>query len=130
PSMEELLGELSELKLSLQRAASIRDMDRTLDEIDGKRKLLQQVERLREANPMLGHRGCRLGLIYPEVTRMQVRAIFEAACEVQGEGIEVLPEIMVPLVSIAEELRNQAELFHEVARQVLGSHGMNIPYTV
>ncbi|PYS76082.1 MAG: pyruvate, phosphate dikinase, partial [Acidobacteria bacterium] len=118
PNMEELLGELSELKLSLQRAASIRDMDRTLDEIDGKRKLLHQVERLHEANPMLGHRGCRLGLIYPEVTRMQVRAIFEAACEVQGEGVEVKPEIMVPLVSTAEELRNQAELIHEVARQV------------
>ncbi|HST53275.1 MAG TPA: pyruvate, phosphate dikinase [Pyrinomonadaceae bacterium] len=130
PNMEELLGELSELKLSLQRAASIRDMDRTLDEIDGKRKLLHQVERLREANPMLGHRGCRLGLIYPEVTRMQVRAIFEAACEVAGEGEKVLPEIMVPLVSTAEELRNQAELIHEVARQVLGSHGMDIPYTV
>jgi pyruvate,orthophosphate dikinase len=130
PNMEELLGELSELKLSLQRAASIRDMDRTLDEIDGKRKLLQQVERLHEANPMLGHRGCRLGLIYPEVTRMQVRAIFEAACEVQGEGVEVKPEIMVPLVSTAEELRNQAELIHEVARQVTGEHGMNVSYTV
>ncbi|PYS83984.1 MAG: pyruvate, phosphate dikinase [Acidobacteria bacterium] len=130
PNMEELLGELSELKLSLQRAASIRDMDRTLDEIDGKRKLLHQVERLHEANPMLGHRGCRLGLIYPEVTRMQVRAIFEAACEVQGEGVEVKPEIMVPLVSTAEELRNQAELIHEVARQVTGEHGMTVSYTV
>ena len=130
PNMEELLGELSELKLSLQRAASIRDMDRTLDEIDGKRKLLHQVERLHEANPMLGHRGCRLGLIYPEVTRMQVRAIFEAACEVQGEGVEVKPEIMVPLVSTAEELRNQAELIHEVARQVTGEHGMSVAYTV
>ncbi|HEX3559276.1 MAG TPA: pyruvate, phosphate dikinase [Pyrinomonadaceae bacterium] len=130
PNMEELLGELSELKLSLQRAASIRDMDRTLDEIDGKRKLLHQVERLHEANPMLGHRGCRLGLIYPEVTRMQVRAIFEAACEVQGGGVEVKPEIMVPLVSVAEELRNQAELIHEVARQVTGEHGMNVSYLV
>src|ERR1041385_8162389 len=130
PNMEELLGELSELKLSLQRAASIRDMDRTLDEIDGKRRLLHQVERLHEANPMLGHRGCRLGLIYPEVTRMQARAIFEAACEVQGEGVEVKPEIMVPLVSIAEELRNQAELIHEVARQVTGEHGMNVAYSV
>src|SRR5947199_1967393 len=130
PNMEELLGELSELKLSLQRAPSIRDMDRTLDEIDGKRKLLLQVERLREANPMLGHRGCRLGLIYPEVTRMQVRAIFEAACEVQGEGVEVKPEIMVPLVSTAEELRNQAELIHEVARQVTGDHGMDVAYSV
>ena len=130
PNMEELLGEISELKLSLQRAASIRDMDRLLDEISGKRKLLQQVERLHEANPMLGHRGCRLGLIYPEVTRMQVRAIFEAACEVQGEGVEVKPEIMVPLVSTAEELRNQAELIHEVARQVTGEHGMDVAYTV
>jgi pyruvate, orthophosphate dikinase len=130
PNMEELLGELSELKLSLQRAASIRDMDRTLDEIDGKRRLLHQVERLHEANPMLGHRGCRLGLIYPEVTRMQVRAIFEAACEVQGEGVSVKPEIMVPLVSTAEELRNQAELIHEVARQVTGEHGMNVAYAV
>ena len=130
PNMDELLGELSELKMSLQRAASIREMDRTLDSIDSKRKLLQQVERLREANPMLGHRGCRLGLIYPEVTRMQVRAVFEAACAVAGEGTEVRPEIMVPLVSAAEELRNQAELIHEVAREVMGEHGMTIDYTV
>ncbi|HEX6186109.1 MAG TPA: pyruvate, phosphate dikinase [Pyrinomonadaceae bacterium] len=130
PNMDELLGELSELKMSLQRAASIREMDRTLDSIDSKRKLLQQVERLREANPMLGHRGCRLGLIYPEVTRMQVRAIFEAACVVAGEGLEVKPEIMVPLVSAAEELRNQAGLINEVAREVLGEHGMTIDYTV
>ena len=130
PNMEELLGELSELKMSLQRAGSIREMDRTLDSIDSKRKLLLQVERLREANPMLGHRGCRLGLIYPEVTRMQVRAAFEAACVVAGEGTEVKPEIMVPLVSTAEELRNQADLIHEVAREVLGEHGMSIDYTV
>src|SRR5215204_1799143 len=130
PNMDELLGELSELKMSLQRAGSIREMDRTLDSIDNKRKLLQQVERLREANPMLGHRGCRLGLIYPEVTRMQARAVFEAACQVAGEGQEVKPEIMVPLVSTAEELRNQAELINEVAREVLGAHGMSIDYTV
>jgi pyruvate,orthophosphate dikinase len=130
PNMDELLGELSELKLSLQRAASIREMDRTLDSIVSKQKLLNQVERLREANPMLGHRGCRLGLIYPEVTRMQARAVFEAACQVAGEGIEVKPEIMVPLVSTAEELRDQAGLINEVAREVLGAHGMSIDYAV
>src|SRR5215216_1943534 len=130
PNMDELLGELSELKMSLQRAGSIREMDSTLDRIDGKRKLLQQVERLREANPMLGHRGCRLGLIYPEVTRMQARAVFEAACHVAGEGTVVKPEIMVPLVSTAEELRDQAGLINEVARDVLGAHGMSIDYTV
>ncbi|HYO90248.1 MAG TPA: putative PEP-binding protein, partial [Pyrinomonadaceae bacterium] len=88
------------------------------------------VERLRESNPMLGHRGCRLGLVYPEVTRMQTRAIFEAACQVQGEGTSVKPEIMVPLVSIAEELRNQADLIREVAREVMGEYGMTIDFKV
>jgi pyruvate,orthophosphate dikinase len=130
PRMEELLAELSELKMSLQQAASIRDMDRLLDTIDEKRKLLHQVERLHEANPMLGHRGCRLGMMYPEVTRMQARAIFEAACQLTGEGQPVSPEIMVPLVSTAEELRRQRELIEEVARQVLGENGMKLDYTV
>jgi pyruvate,orthophosphate dikinase len=130
PRMEELLAELSELKMSLQQAGSIRDMDRLLDTIDEKRKLLHQVERLREANPMLGHRGCRLGMMYPEVTRMQARAIFEAACQLKGEGQNVEPEIMVPLVSTAEELRRQRELIEEVAQQVLGENGMKLDYTV
>jgi pyruvate,orthophosphate dikinase len=130
PRQEELMDELAELKMALQHAGSIREMDQYLDRIDEKRKLLQQVERLREANPMLGHRGCRVGLTYPEVTRMQVRAIFEAACHVQGEGKAVKPEIMVPLVSTAEELRQQSELIHEVAKQTMGEHGMTIEYTV
>jgi pyruvate, orthophosphate dikinase len=130
PRMEELLAELSELKMGLKQAASIRDMDRLLDTIDEKRRLLQQVERLHEANPMLGHRGCRLGMMFPEVTRMQARAIFEAACQLTGEGTRVSPEIMVPLVSTAEELRRQRELIEEVARQVTGEHGMRLDYTV
>lgn len=130
PDIRELMTELSELKMALQRAGTIRDMDRTLDEIDEKRRLYQQVERIRENNPMLGHRGCRLGLVYPEVTRMQTHAIFEAVCQVQGEGRVVKPEIMVPLVSTAEELHHQAELIHEVARQVMGEHGMKIDYSV
>ena len=130
PNIEELMNELSDLKMALQRATAIQEMDRLLDQIDEKRRLLHQVERIRENNPMLGHRGCRLGLIYPEVTRMQVRAIFEAACQVKGEGSDVRPEIMVPLVSIAEELHHQSKLIHEVARQVMGEHGMTIDYTV
>ncbi|HEY0320629.1 MAG TPA: pyruvate, phosphate dikinase [Pyrinomonadaceae bacterium] len=130
PNLQELLEELSEMKLTLQRSGSIREMDRLLDEIGEKRRLLQQVERLRENNPMLGHRGCRLGLVYPEVTRMQARAIFEAACQVQGEGIIVKPEIMVPLVSTAAELRNQADLIREVASEVMGEYGMTIDFKV
>jgi pyruvate,orthophosphate dikinase len=130
PRMEDLLGELNELKLQVRRAESIRDTDRLLDQIAEKRRLLQQVERLHEANPMLGHRGCRLGMIFPEVTRMQVKAVFEAACELTGEGQWVAPEIMVPLVSTAEELRRQRALIEETARRVSGEHGLTVDYTV
>jgi pyruvate, orthophosphate dikinase len=116
--------------MALKRAGSLSDMDHVLDEIDEKRALLRQVNRIREANPMLGFRGCRLGLLFPEVTRMQCRAIFEAACHVQGERKKVELEIMVPLVSLSEELRQQRELIEEVAMQVMGEHGMTIEYHI
>jgi pyruvate,orthophosphate dikinase len=130
PNVEELLSELSELKMALKRAGTLGDMDHVLDDIDEKRALLRQVNRIRETNPMLGFRGCRLGLLFPEVTRMQCRAIFEAACQVQGERKKVELEIMVPLVSLSEELHQQSELIHEVAKQVMGEHGMTIEYHV
>ena len=130
PNVEELTGELAELKMTLKQAGSLSDMDHVLDDIDEKRALLRQVNRIREANPMLGFRGCRLGLLFPEVTRMQCRAIFEAACQVQGERKKVELEIMVPLVSLSEELRQQRELIEEVARQVMGEHGMTIEYHI
>ncbi|HKZ78370.1 MAG TPA: pyruvate, phosphate dikinase [Pyrinomonadaceae bacterium] len=130
PNAEELLTELGELKMRLRGAESLGNMDKILDDIDEKRRLLRQVDRIREANPMLGFRGCRLGLLFPEVTRMQCRAIFEAACEVQGERKKLTLEIMVPLVSLSEELRQQREIIDEVARQVMGEHGMTIEYRV
>jgi pyruvate,orthophosphate dikinase len=130
PRREELMAELSELKLQVRRAESFKETDRLLDQIYEKGKLLHQVERLHEANPMLGHRGCRLGMMYPEVTRMQARAIFEAACQLKGEGLEVAPEIMVPLVSVAEELKRQRDLIEEVASEVLGENGMTLDYTI
>ena len=105
-------------------------MDHLLDEIDEKRQLLHHVNKIREANPMLGFRGCRLGLLYPEVTRMQCRAIFEAAIQVKGERKQVTLEIMVPLVSVSEELAQQSEVIHDVARQVMGEHGMKFEYEV
>ncbi|MFS8084457.1 MAG: pyruvate, phosphate dikinase, partial [Acidobacteriota bacterium] len=130
PNVDELLGELSELKMALRQATTLSDMDHLLDEIDEKRQLLNHVNKIREANPMLGFRGCRLGLLYPEVTRMQCRAIFEAAIQVKGERKQVTLEIMVPLVSISEELKQQAEVIHDVARQVMGEHGMKFDYEV
>ncbi len=130
PNAEELMNELSELKMAVRLATTLVDMDNLLDQIDEKRRLLKQVVRIREANPMLGFRGCRLGLLFPEVTRMQCRAIFEAACRVQGEKRKIELEIMVPLVSLSEELRQQREIIDQVAREVMGEHGMTIDYRV
>jgi pyruvate,orthophosphate dikinase len=87
-------------------------------------------EALREANPMLGHRGCRLGIVYPEITEMQARAIFEAACECIKEGIKAIPEIMVPIVSMKEELDNQKAIIDRVAQEVMKEKGVEVEYTV
>src|SRR5256886_4205790 len=81
-------------------------------ELDEKRTLLRRVEQLHEFNPMLGHRGVRLGITYPEITEMQTRAIIEAACELAKEGIKVVPEIMIPLVGHVKELKDQIGRAH------------------
>lgn len=93
-------------------------------------KIREMVKSLREANPMLGHRGCRLGIVYPEITEMQARAILEAAVNVKREGVEVLPEIMVPLVSDTRELSNQRAIIDDVARQVFANTGTKVGYLV
>src|SRR5947199_8532402 len=88
------------------------------------------VESLRETNPMLGHRGCRLGITYPEITEMQGRAIFEAAVRAKRRGLDVRPEIMVPLVAVFAEFENQRAILEDVAKQVLGGMGEDVPYTI
>jgi len=93
-------------------------------------ELKAKVESLKEANPMLGHRGCRLGITYPEITRMQAQAIFEAACEVKLEGVEVYPEVMIPLVGHVKELRDQKRIIEEVAEEVFSRYGVRVPYKV
>ncbi|MCE5334739.1 MAG: pyruvate, phosphate dikinase [Desulfobacteraceae bacterium] len=85
---------------------------------------------LHEANPMLGHRGCRLGVVYPEITAMQARAIMEAACEVAREGMGVHPEIMIPLVGEIAELRNQRDVVDAVAKKVMEEYEITIEYNV
>ncbi|MFO7271404.1 MAG: pyruvate, phosphate dikinase [Sphaerobacter thermophilus] len=89
-----------------------------------------KVVALREANPMLGHRGCRLGITAPEITEMQARAIFGAALDVAAEGVDVRPEIMIPLVGDVEELRLQREVVDRVAREMFAEAGRSIPYLV
>jgi pyruvate,orthophosphate dikinase len=90
----------------------------------------QRNQALAEFNPMLGHRGCRLGITYPEIYETQVRAIVEAACNLSREGVQVLPEIMIPIVGVEEELKRMRELTVETAEAVLRERGVSIPYTV
>jgi pyruvate,orthophosphate dikinase len=93
-------------------------------------QLERTVDGLREANPMLGHRGCRLGITYPEITEMQARAIFEAAGRVAARGKKVTVEVMVPLVAHVEEFKRQAEIIRRVAQEVFHGEGRAVPYLV
>ena len=93
-------------------------------------ELARIVESLRETNPMLGHRGCRLGISYPEITEMQGRAIFEAAVRAKRRGIDVRPEIMIPLVATVAEFDNQRAILEDVAKAVLGGMGEEVAYTI
>jgi pyruvate,orthophosphate dikinase len=92
--------------------------------------IARRVHELHEQNPMLGHRGCRLGISFPEVTEMQARAIFEAAAEVQKSGTKVHPEVMIPLVGFRKELELQVEIVHRVAREVQAEQKIKISYLV
>src|SRR5580700_2640735 len=94
------------------------------------RKLLRRVEELHEFNPMLGHRGCRLGITYPEITEMQARAIFEAAVAVEKEGIKTHAEVMIPLIATLKEMENQAAIVRRVAEEVFREKGKKVHYLV
>lgn len=126
PKREELLVEVSELKGKL--AASPANRAELETELKRKETLLTRVSELHEFNPMLGHRGCRLGLTYPDISEMQVEAIFEAACDVQTEGKRCVPEIMIPLVGIAEEFRLAKKQVDEIAERVFTQRKMRILY--
>src|SRR5438552_4846066 len=93
-------------------------------------KIAHRVKELHEFNPMLGFRGCRLGLVYPEISEMQARAVFEAAAEVQRQGLKVKPEIMIPLVGFNKELELQVELVHRIAREVMAEKKVKLNYLV
>src|SRR2546423_11157398 len=103
---------------------------KTGKELDEKKRLLARVEQLHEFNPMLGHRGVRLGITYPEITEMQTRAIMEAACQLNKEGLKIVPEIMIPLVGAVKELRDQKAVVDRVAADVMKEKGIKIKYLV
>jgi pyruvate, orthophosphate dikinase len=121
PKREELMVEIA--KMEAKGGAS----GKTLAE---RKKLLARVEQLHEFNPMLGHRGVRLGITYPEITEMQTRAIMEAACQCHKEGLKVVPEIMIPLVGHVKELRDQKAVVNRVAQEVIAEKGIKVKYLV
>ncbi len=119
PKREDLMVEIAAMKAANQRSG-----------IKAREELLARVEELHEFNPMLGHRGCRLGITFPEITGMQAQAIFEAAVQCAREGVRVIPEIMIPLVGNVRELENQKSIVVETAGKVFTRAGMKVDYMV
>src|SRR3989442_9416507 len=127
PPLHEFLPKREDLMVDVARLEAAGTTGKELDE---KRTLLARVEQLHEFNPMLGHRGVRLGITYPEITEMQTRAIIEAACRLSKEGITVVPEIMIPLVGLVKELRDQKTIVDRVAAEAMNEQGVKIKYLV
>jgi pyruvate,orthophosphate dikinase len=126
PAFEDLTQDLADLKIQLQHAEKISQIDDLLGEIETKSHYLERVEALKEMNPMLGTRGVRLGILFPELTKMQVRAIFQAACKCARDGVDVHPEVMIPLTCHANELKVQRNTLEAVAKEVMAAEGIEV----
>jgi pyruvate,orthophosphate dikinase len=120
PKREELMVQIATLEITKKKSPKLKEL----------KKILEVVEGLHEFNPMLGLRGCRLGIMYPEITEMQARAIFEAACDCKKQGIEAKPEVMIPLVGDVKELQLQKEIVNRVAAEVFNKKGVTVEYLV
>ena len=127
PPLHEFLPDESLLRQEIEQLRRNKDKG---NKILLRERLLARIEELREVNPMLGHRGCRLGITFPEITRMQARAIFEAACQLKQEGKNPVVEVMVALVSVVGELRLQKELIQICAQEVFEKTGIQLEYAV
>ena len=128
PSYEQLTSELADGKIRLMHAVNLQEIDDLLKRIMEDERVLRRVQTLREANPMLGLRGVRLGIVMPELTQMQVRAIFEAACLCSKQGVDVHPEVMIPLTAHVNELITQRNALEAVAKEVMEEQGVTIDY--
>lgn len=125
PPLHEFLPNLEEIQAELAR---LEQADPYQEDVKRQSAILHKVNELREVNPMMGFRGCRLGLVYPEIYEIQVRAIFEAACDVVAEGGAVQPEIMIPLVGYASELKMLREQLETVANEIMGRRNIWLHY--
>jgi len=120
PKREDLLVEIARMEITKPRSPRMKEL----------RELLHRVEELHEMNPMLGLRGCRLGIAYPEITEMQCQAIFEAAVSVKKHGQEPHVEVMVPLIATVDEMKHQAAIIRHVADQVFKEKGVSVDYMI
>ena len=127
-SYETLMTGLADNKIRLMHARNLQEIDDLLRKIEEDERVLRRVMALHEANPMLGLRGVRLGIMMPELIQMQVRAIFEAACHCVKEGVEVHPEVMIPLTCHVNELKIQREALEAVAKEVMEEQGITVDY--
>ena len=128
PGFEELSRELTDLQIRISSARSLEEVEGITAKLLETQAMLDKVASLKESNPMLGLRGVRLGILIPELTRMQVRAVFEAACEVTREGCNAIPEIMIPLTSHVNELRRQRAVLEAEAKKVMEEQGVEVKY--
>lgn len=130
PNIEELVNDLADLKMKIASSTTLKEIDKYLKEIAQTEVYLERAKTLSEFNPMLGHRGCRLGVTFPAIYRMQVQAIFEAVVKVISEGKEVIPEVMIPLVGHQKEFEILKKDVDEIARVVMDKEGKNFKYSV
>jgi pyruvate,orthophosphate dikinase len=128
PDLSTVLLEHQELKMTNALSRSLLETSPLDDEIKKKKKVISLIRSLSEENPMMGLRGCRLGIVWPEINEMQVKAIFQAACELKLKGIDVIPEVMIPLVGMISELQFVKSQLMEVALETIKSYGVELDY--
>ncbi len=137
PKREELMVEIARMEASGKNSTSNEMIKKALElvkeegsDLHKAKKLLHRVEELHEFNPMLGHRGCRLGITYPEITEMQTEAVISAACELVKSGKKIVPEIMIPLVGDTAELKNQKAIVIKIAEETIKKYGVKLEYLI
>jgi pyruvate,orthophosphate dikinase len=129
PNRETLVEELAALNAK-ESEAGYEESLKIREQIKKNEHILQRLSDLAEANPMLGHRGCRLGITFPEITEMQAKAVFAAACELVRDGIKVRPEVMIPLVGNVNELANQREIVEKIAAAMIKKYSVKLDYLI
>ena len=128
PELSTVLLEYQELKMTNSLSKSLLEITPLDEEIKKKKKVIKLIRSLSEENPMMGLRGCRLGIVWPEINEMQVRAIFQAACELKLQGVNVIPEVMIPLIGMISELQYVKAQLLEIAEETIKDYGVELNY--